>query len=86
MKSFSKKNTTLQELCSGRGEISIYANFRQAKGLPPEDPHALYVRANILSRDGKYAEARPLYEQLRRVDGRSGAWTGAPQGGHACQW
>ncbi len=34
------------------------------KGLPPEDPQALRVCANILSLDGKYAEAHHLYEQL----------------------
>ncbi len=34
------------------------------KDLPPEDSQALHDRAHILRLDGKYAEARTLYEQL----------------------
>jgi predicted Zn-dependent protease len=41
---------------------------RRARALKPKDPHVQYVAATLLLQNGSFAEAKPLFENLVRLN------------------
>ena len=53
------------EAANARGQMAAASPAApNCKGLPPEDPQALFDQAINLRNEGKYPEARALFERL----------------------